>query len=78
MNTIHINLVYPKTREGSRTPVDRVIREVEPDKVSLPALPRVGDYFQHPYGKGTRFKIKAIVFDTGAGPAAIYVELEVP
>jgi hypothetical protein len=76
MNTIDINLVYPKTREESRTPLARAVREAELDKVLLPALPRVGDYFQHPYGKGTRFKVKAVVFEANSDACIIFVELE--
>jgi hypothetical protein len=66
MKRIGVNLVYV---------VDSPEVDKQPAEASLACLPRVGDFFQFPYGRGKRYKVQAVVFEANGDATAIYVEL---
>jgi hypothetical protein len=68
MNRIAVNLVYlADSPDMSQQPVE----------ASLLSVPRVGDCFQHPYGKGKRYVVRAVVHEADQDAAAVFVELGV-
>ena len=64
METFGVNLVYPSGSSESLTAIGVI------------AMPRVGDLFQYPYGKGKRYRVKAIVYEADGDHSAMFVELE--
>jgi hypothetical protein len=64
-----VNLVYT----GDASDVDE-----RPAQADVAFLPRVGDYFQRPYGRGKRYKVTGIVFEADSDATAIFVELGAP
>jgi hypothetical protein len=66
MKRINMNLVYL---------VDSPEVDKQPIAVSLLSIPRVGDCFQRPYGRGKRYKVKAVVYEADSDACAIFVEL---
>jgi hypothetical protein len=55
--------------------VDSPDVDKQPVAISLPCIPRIGDFFQIPYGRGKRYKVKAVVYEADNDACAIYVEL---
>lgn len=51
--------------------------DTESPGASLSTVPRVGDFFQRPYGRGKRYVVKAVVFEADEDASSIYVELAV-
>ena len=66
MNRIAVNLVF---LEDSPDP------SKQPVETSMPCVPRVGDLFQRPYGKGKRYIVTAVVHEADQDAAAVFVEL---
>jgi hypothetical protein len=66
MSRTTINLVYT----GDASDVDQ-----RPSQAEVAFLPRIGDYFQRPYGRGKRYKVTAVVFEADSDATAIFVEL---
>jgi hypothetical protein len=66
MNQISINLVYL----ADSPEIDK-----QPDKASVSSIPRVGDYFQKPFGRGKRYRVSAVVYEADNDACAIFVEL---
>jgi hypothetical protein len=66
MSGTRINLVYT----GDASDVDH-----RPSQAEVAFLPRIGDYFQRPYGRGKRYKVAAVVFEADRDATAIFVEL---
>lgn len=66
MNRIAVNLVYlADCPDIGKQPVE----------TSMLCLPRVGDFFQRPYGRGKRYVVKAVVHETDQDAVAVFVEL---
>ena len=62
MARITMNLIYPNP-------------ETKSVPVTLSVVPRIGDFFQIPYGKGKRYRVAAVVFGTDSDASAIMIEL---
>ena len=68
MNRIAVNLVYlADSPDPGKQPVE----------TSMSYVPRVGDLFQRPYGKGKRYIVTAVVHEADQEAAAVFVELAV-